>query len=113
MVDVISKVDQLGRMAELYFDANQRAASMQMHINYNRQANMRAVFPKFRYSMIELFYLVRFYDAVKNDTKFIKAMNKWLNKDLQKGVSVKFCIYSLFLFSKFVEKLVQIGVVEK
>lgn len=108
----VEKIEQLNRMAELYFSLNQYATVLQMHINYNKQADMRGMFPKFRYCMIELYYLVRYNDVVRSDKPFTLAMNNWLKADLQKGVTVKYCRNSLTLFNKFIEKLVQLGVVE-
>ena len=108
----IEKVDQLTRIADLYFNLNSFATKMQMKISYNQFAEMRAVFPKFRYCMIELYYLVRFSDTIKNDLQFYNAMNTWISDDLRKGVDQKYCKYSLKLFSIFIGKLVHMGVIE-
>lgn len=109
----IEKVDQLTRIADLYFNLNSFATKMQMKISYNQFAEMRAVFPKFRYCMIELYYLVRFSDAIKGDLKFYESMNVWISDDLRKGVNPHYCKYSLKLFSIFIEKLVHMGVIER
>lgn len=108
----VDKIDQISRLSDLYFTLNQYATSLQMYVNYNRQSDMRAVFPNFRYCMIEMYYLVRFNDIIKSDVKFNSAMDTWLSKDLQRGISVKFCQYSLKLYTKFIEKLVQLGIIE-
>lgn len=113
MVDVISKEVQLGRMAELYFDANLYAAQLQMHINYAELSAALTVFRRFRHCVVELYYLVQANETLKQDKQFILAMKKWLNKNLKHAPSVKYYEYSLRLFSAFVSKLVQIGVVEK
>ncbi len=112
MESKVEKIDQLSRMADLYFSLNQYAATMQLDINFNRRADLRAIYPKFRYCMVELYYLVRYNDIIKSDKGFTNSVEKWLKADLQKGVTVKFCKHSLNLFNTFIEKLVQLGVVE-
>ncbi|MCK9576734.1 MAG: hypothetical protein M0R51_12495 [Clostridia bacterium] len=108
----VEKVNQLNRMSELYLELNRQAASVQMTINYGNSSDMRGVFPNFRYCMIELYYLVRFNDTVKGDSSFSSIMEKWIEADLSKGIQLDFGKYSLKLFNRFMEKLVQIGAVE-
>lgn len=109
---IVERASQLDRMLDLYLSLNHHAAAVQMTINYRNTADLRGEFPNFRYCMMELYYLVRFNDTIKGDTEFAADMNDWIKADLRQGIQLKFGRQSLALFNRFVEKLVQAGVIQ-
>lgn len=109
---IVERASQQDRMLDLYLSLNHYATAVQMTINYRNTADLRGVFPNFRYCMMELYYLVRFNDTIKGDAQFTTDMRAWIDSDLKQGIQLKFGKQSLDLFSRFVEKLVQAGVIQ-
>jgi len=109
---MIERASQQDRMLDLYQNLNHWASAVQMTINFRNTADLRAVFPDFRYCMMELYFTVRFNETIRGDAQFTAEMNEWLNVDLRQSIDLNFGNKSMKLFSRFAEKIIQAVVIQ-
>ena len=96
------RTPQINRFVELHINLCHLSTQMNMQINYNQKAELRATFRTFRYCMIELYLLVKENKDLK-ENKVLKKINRWRKINCLKIKDMRFYSDSLNLFDEFSE----------